>query len=503
MPADASHRQAAARPRGAPPCVLVIFGATGDLTHRKLVPALLGLQRDRLLSDRFAVVGFARRDKDDDAFRADLAAACARHGRTDCADLAPLVERVFYHRSTFEDAAGYRALGDRLSRMDRELGTGGNRLFYLATPPSAYPTILAQLARAGLSRAAEGCWARAVVEKPFGTDLASARDLNAQVRAAFDERQVFRIDHYLGKETVQNILVLRFANRIFEPLWNEKYVDHVQITVAESIGVGSRAPYFERAGVLRDMIQNHLLQVLTLIAMEPPASLHPDAVRDEKVKVLRAIPTFDPAAVERHTVRGQYDAGIIDGEEVAAYRAEAGVDPLSQTETFAAVRLSVANWRWAKTPFLLRSGKRLPRRATEVAIHFRRPPHLLFGGERPMGRNVLVLRVQPDEGLRLQFSTKLPGPDVDLSDQSLEFDYGRSFGRPSPDAYERLLLDAMTGDSTLFARCDEVEEAWRIVDSIAAGWRSHGAAPLQYPAGSWGPAATSRLLRGGRRWREP
>jgi glucose-6-phosphate 1-dehydrogenase len=490
--------------RAAAPCVLVIFGATGDLTWRKLMPALSDLAHDGLLPASFVVVCVARRAKSDQEFRAELATGVARKSESSQAGFAALAERIFYHRSTFEDAAGYEALRTRLAEIDAVHGTAGNRIFYLATPPDAYPVILERLSSSGLSSERDGRFARVIIEKPFGHDLASARQLNAQVSAAFHERQVFRIDHYLGKETVQNILAMRFANLIFEPLWNEKFVDHIQITVAESIGIGSRGNYFERAGIVRDMIQNHLLQVLTLVAMEPPVSLDADAVRDEKVKVLRALRSFEPSEVAHCVVRGQYGPGSLGGVDVPGYLGESDVAPDSRTETYAAVRLEVNNWRWAKTPFFLRAGKRMPRRVTEVAIHFKRPPHRLFdSGSRQLRRNVLLLRVQPDEGVSLRFASKVPGPHVRLRDVRMDFRYGTSFGAQSPDAYERLLLDAMVGDSTLFARRDEVEEAWRIVDSIVAGWQHDAAPPLRYAAGTWGPVEADRLLDGGRKWRRP
>ncbi|MBX3463272.1 MAG: glucose-6-phosphate dehydrogenase [Planctomycetes bacterium] len=490
--------------RTARPCALVIFGATGDLTKRKLVPSLMGLAKDGLLPSGFAVVGFARRDWSDATFRGELADGVRQFGRSDTLRaFEGLAESFTFHQSDFGDPAGYRSLQQKLEQIDRQRGTAGNRLFYLATPPSAYSTILEQLAATGLSREQDGRFARIIVEKPFGHDLQTAVALNDQVRQGFHERQVFRIDHYLGKETVQNILALRFANGIFEPLWNEKFVDHVQITVAESIGVGSRGGYFEESGIIRDMIQNHLMQVLTLVAMEPPATLSADGVRDEKVKVLKAIRSFAPADVDRETVRAQYTRGSFGGEDVKGYREEEGVAEHSTTETYAAVRLQVENWRWAGTPFYLRSGKRLPRRVTEVAIQFKQPPHLLFQGGRPLQPNVLLLRIQPDEGVALRFGAKVPGPDVRIRDVRMDFRYGTAFGGETADAYERLLLDAMLGDGTLFARRDEVEEAWRIVDSIVTGWRQSRHRPEEYVAGTWGPAAADRLLAGGRQWRKP
>jgi glucose-6-phosphate 1-dehydrogenase len=490
--------------RTAKPCVLVIFGATGDLTKRKLVPSLMGLAKDGLLPPSFAVVGFARRNWTDAQFREEMGAGVREFGRSETMAAWESLADVFsYHESDFGDPAGYEALAKKLDQIDRAHGTAGNRLFYLATPPSAYSSILQNLASSGLSTEKSGRFARVIVEKPFGRDIETARALNEQVRAAFHERQVFRIDHYLGKETVQNILALRFANGIFEPLWNEKFVDHVQITVAESIGVGSRGGYFEESGIIRDMIQNHLMQVMTLVAMEPPAALTADAVRDEKVKVLKAIRSFRPEEVDHATVRAQYTAGAFAGEDVKGYRQETGVPEDSVTETYAAVRLFVDNWRWSRTPFFLRSGKRLPRRVTEVAIQFKQPPHLLFEGGKPLQPNMLLLRIQPDEGVALRFGAKVPGPDVRVRDVRMDFRYGTAFGGETADAYERLLLDSMLGDGTLFARADEVEEAWRIVDSIVAGWKQSRRRPDEYVAGTWGPERADELLPPSRAWRKP
>jgi len=490
--------------RNAKPCSIVILGATGDLTKRKLVPSLMGLAKDGLLPAGFAVVGFARRAWTDANFRKELADGVRQFGRPDTSShFEALADAFTFHQSDFGEAAGYAALATKLEQIDRARGTAGNRLFYLATPPSSYSAILRNLAATGLSAERNGRFARVIVEKPFGRDTATAQALNEQVRAAFRERQVFRIDHYLGKETVQNILALRFANGIFEPLWNEKFVDHVQITVAESIGVGSRGGYFEESGIVRDMIQNHLMQVLTLIAMEPPAALTADAVRDEKVKVLKAIRSFRPEDVDGATVRAQYTHGSFAGEDVKGYREEDGVAIDSMTETYAAVRLQVNTWRWANTPFFLRSAKRMPRRATEVAIHFKQPPHLLFEDGKTHQPNVLLLRIQPDEGVALRFGAKVPGPNIRIRDVRMDFRYGTAFGGETADAYERLLLDAMVGDGTLFARADEVEEAWRIVDSIVAGWKQSGARPEEYVAGTWGPERAESLLGPGRSWRKP
>ena len=494
--------------RRAPPCAMVIFGATGDLTHRKLVPALLGLSQDGLLPPSFTVIGLARRPKSDDEWRQELLEQARTHARsTNNVDEAfsRLADAMFYHQSTFEDVKGYERLAQRLAECDKQRGTKGNRLFYLATPPSAYSTILQNLSKSGLAREQPNAFTRIVIEKPFGHDLPTARALNDQVNSVFRESQVYRIDHYLGKETVQNIMVMRFANLIFEPLWNEKYVDHVQITVAEDDGIGGRGAYFEEAGIIRDMIQNHLMQLLTLVGMEPPVSLAADAVRDEKVKVLRAIRSFRPDEVPHATVRGQYVRAFVGGKEVPGFREEEEVAAESRTETYATVRLEVNNWRWARTPFFLRAGKRLPRRVTEIAIVFKRPPQNLFdqSNSRPLESNALLLRIQPDEGVSMRFGSKVPGPDIRIRDVRMDFRYGAAFGGRSADAYERLLLDAMLGDSTLFARRDEVEEAWRITDSIVAGWKGHNLDPLPYAAGSWGPEAAGELLGSGREWRKP
>ncbi|MEO6596498.1 MAG: glucose-6-phosphate dehydrogenase [Planctomycetota bacterium] len=490
--------------RTAKPCAVVIFGATGDLTKRKLVPSLMGLAKDGLLPSGFAVVGFARRPWTDESFREELADGVKQFGRSETqAAFAELAECFTFHQADFGDLQGYKDLKTKLEQIDKQRGTAGNRIFYLATPPSAYSSILQNLATAGLSKEGNGQFARIIVEKPFGRDLDTAVALNEQVREGFHERQVFRIDHYLGKETVQNILALRFANGIFEPLWNEKFVDHVQLTVAESIGVGSRGGYFEESGIIRDMIQNHLMQVLTLVAMEPPSALTADAVRDEKVKVLKAIRSFRPEDVELATVRAQYTKGSFAGENVKGYRDEEGVPKESVTETYAAVRLHVENWRWSGTPFILRSGKRLPRRVTEVAIQFKQPPHLIFEGGKPLQPNVLLLRIQPDEGVAVRFGAKVPGPDVRIRDVRMDFRYGTAFGGETADAYERLLFDSMLGDGTLFARRDEVEEAWRIVDSIVAGWKQSKRRPEEYVAGTWGPEAAEALLGGERVWRKP
>ena len=491
------------------PCVVVIFGASGDLTQRKLGPALYNLHLQRLLPPETAIVGVARREMSDDAFAARLRKGIEAHSRNGIDDEAvweSFARRVHYARFSFDDDDGYRRLGDLLERLDREDGTGGSRLYYLATAPEFFPVIATSLGRAGLAGEEDGDerFVRLVVEKPFGYDLASARKLNDELSGHFRERQVYRIDHYLGKETVQNLLVFRFGNAIFEPVWNRRYVDHVQITVAEDLGVEGRGGYYDQSGALRDIVQNHMMQVLSLVAMEPPARFESREVRDEKVKVLRAIPVMEEDAVAHSVVRAQYDAGWIGGEPVPGYRDEDGVAPGSQTETYVAMRLEIDNWRWAGTPFYLRTGKRLPRRATEVAIYFKPAPHHPFAttAVETVEPNLLTLRIQPDEGASLRFVAKVPGPQIDLRPVNMEFAYGTSFLRSSPDAYERLLLDCMLGDSTLFIRWDEVERAWEIVDPLIRAW-TDGRAPLDsYAAGTWGPPAADALIAtDGHEWR--
>jgi len=488
------------------PCSVVIFGATGDLTHRKLVPALYNLQRERLLPPGFNVVGFARRDWTDDFFRDSLHKDAAQFSRSGVEESlwGSFAASVTYQASSFDDPAGYAALAERLATLDEQRGAGGNRLFYLATPPESYPTIIQQLGAAGLARSPGGGWVRIIIEKPFGRDLASARALNAEVHSVFDESQVYRIDHYLGKETVQNILVFRFSNGIFEPIWNRSYVDHVQITVAEIVGVEGRGGYYERAGALRDMVQNHLMQLLTLMAMEPPVGYRADAVRDEKVKVLRAIRMI--ASVETETVRGQYGPGTVNGRAAPGYREEPGVAPDSCTETYVALRFFIDNWRWAGVPFLLRSGKRLAKRVSEIAVAFNQPPMHLFrqfddaSDEVVVARpksNLLVLRIQPDEGINLSFACKRPGIKIQLDEVQMDFFYGRAFRQRSPEAYERLLLDALRGDASLFTRSDEVDYAWQFITSIHRGWASlpRPVFPNYYPFTD-GPDEANRLLEG-------
>ena len=489
------------------PCSIVIFGATGDLTHRKLLPALYNLAADGELPPAVAVIGFARRPKDDNQFRQEMEEATRKYYRQNVRDdiWKTFAQSIFYHQSDFSDEAGFKSLAERLNKIDSERGTRGNRLFYLAVAPDQFEPILQHLKATGLSQAQEGSWVRVIVEKPFGTDLDSARELNKVVRKSFSEDQTYRIDHFLGKETAQNILVLRFANAIFEPLWNSRYIDHIQITAAETLGVEGRGGYYETAGALRDMVQNHLLQLLCLIGMEPPTDLSADAIRGEKVKVVRSLRRITGPDVATNVVRGQYAAGSIAGEQVQGYRDEEKVDRNSTTETFVALSLKIDNWRFANMPVYLRVGKRLPKSGTEISVHFKKAPGVLFNKESvALDQNVLVVRIQPDEGISLRMQAKIPGTSLRIEPVKMDFHYGTSFGKPSPEAYERLLLDAMSGDATLFARSDEVEEAWSFIDPIEEAWHSkEDAPPLEfYPSGSWGPAAADELLaRDGRAWR--
>ncbi|HKE01632.1 MAG TPA: glucose-6-phosphate dehydrogenase [Planctomycetota bacterium] len=501
------------------PCSIVIFGASGDLTKRKLLPAIYNLALDGLLPSPVAITGVARRPLTHDDFRAQMKDAVSQFSRRTPIDERrwnELAANFFYVPADFSDAAAYTRLETELATIERERGIPQNRLFYLAVPPDQCRTVVERLGKAGFfsgrrasdSRDGErprSGWSRVIVEKPFGTDLASARALNVAMRAVLREDQLFRIDHYLGKETVQNLLVFRFSNGIFEPIWNRRYVDHVQITVAETVGVESRAAYFDEAGIVRDIIQNHVLQLLSLVAMEPPVAFDADAVRDEKVKVLRALRPIPADDVPRETSRAQYGAGAIGGHPVPAYLEEKGVDPHSATETFAAMRCFVDNWRWSGIPFYLRAGKRLARRATEIAIQFRSPPHLLFRGKMAsrLEPNVLAIRIQPDEGISLRFTSKVPGPVAAMQPVRMDFLYGTSFGVEPPEAYERLLLDAIVGDSTLFTRSDEVETAWEFATPILDAWRSLGREDLDaYAAGSWGPPSAHELIgREGRSWR--
>ncbi|MBV9492751.1 MAG: glucose-6-phosphate dehydrogenase [Acidobacteria bacterium] len=490
---------------------LVIFGASGDLTQRKLIPGLYSLAHDGLLPAGQTIVGFSRSDYTDDEFRKLMREACDKHARTRPVDDAiweNFAKGLFYVRGNFDEHQAYVELKKRLGEFDKTRGTGGRRIYYLAVPPDYFPLICELLGKEQMVNDPEkdGPYTRAIIEKPFGHDLESARELNRVAVSTFRERQLFRIDHYLGKETVQNLLVLRFANGIFEPFWNRQYIDHVQLTVAESIGVEKRGAYFESAGITRDIIQNHMLQLVSLVAMEPPVAFEADAVRDEKVKVLRALREFPKGKEAELAVRGQYTDGSVLGEEAIAYRREENVDPKSNVETFAAMKVFIDNWRWADVPFYLRAGKRLPKRVTDISIHFRPAPYPLFNkmSNVKMQSNILSIRIQPDEGISLKFDSKIPGPTVRTAPVTMEFRYATSFGAEPPEAYERLLLETMLGDSTLFARRDEVETAWDWLDPLLVAWAKDARGPELYPAGNWGPPSADALIeRDGRSWRRP
>jgi glucose-6-phosphate 1-dehydrogenase len=498
------------------PCSMVIFGASGDLTRRKLVPALYSLARDRQLPPAFNVVGVARRDLGTAPFRAQMRASSdqfARRRPVEDALWATFADGIHYSAGTFEDLATYERLKGLFDQLDARRGTSGNRVFYLSTPPSEYPTIISMLGKSGLVKkdAREGApFTRVIIEKPFGRDLESARALNRTVHETLREDQTYRIDHYLGKETVQNILVFRFANGIWEPLWNSKYVDHVQLTVAEAIGVEGRGGYFEQSGIVRDMVQNHMFQFLCLMAMEPPVAFEADAVRDEKLKILRSLRRLPakPDELALRVVRGQYGAGSVAGRPQVGYREESGVAKGSGIETYVAMKLHIDNWRWGGVPFYLRAGKALPKRVSEIAIHWKRVPHTLFpGAAGTLARepNVLSIRIQPDEGIALKFFSKVPGPTTDVLPVPMEFRYGTSFGAEPPEAYERLILDCMLGDGTLFTRGDEVEASWAFIDRIEQAWAlGPDVAFPNYAAGTWGPKAADELIeRDGRAWRRP
>ncbi len=493
----------------AEPCAIILFGASGDLARRKVVPALYDIAAHEALAERYAIVGFARTPMTDDAFRTGAGVAArsiSEVGPIDDAKWSAFAKCLAYVAGDYDEADAYKKLAARLDELDRTQSLHGNRLFYLATPPEVYPHIVEQLGRAGLARPrSANSWVRIVIEKPFGRDLASARKLNQQVLEVFEESQVYRIDHYLGKDTVQNLLVLRFGNGIFEPLWNRNYVDHVQITAAESLGVERRATFYETTGALRDMIQSHVLQITSLVALEPPATFDATAVRNEKIKVLRSIRPFTEESVRRDVVRAQYAAGEIGGKPEAAYREEPGVSPVSQTETFVAAKLDIDNWRWAGVPFYLRTGKHLARRVTEVVIQFRSAPHVVFRGKE-VEANRLILNIQPDEGISISFGAKLPGTEMNIRTVTMDFCYRTAFGEGSRSAYATLLSDCLRGDATLFDRADSVEAAWFFVDPILEAWAAgnRAAAIPTYPAGSWGPGESDALLEtDGRRWHNP
>jgi glucose-6-phosphate 1-dehydrogenase len=479
------------------PCLLVIFGASGDLTAKKLMPALYSLAFRRLLPEHFAIVGAARSEESDAEFRERMKEAVQDYARDPFKDDVwdELAAGMRYVTLDFADGRGEDELASALADVDQKRGTQGNRVYYFAVPPSAIGMLVMALAK---RRSAEG-WVRLVIEKPFGHDLRSAQELNAAINEHFTEDEVFRIDHYLGKETVQNMLALRFANGIFEPIWNRQFIDHVQITVAESIGIASRAGYYDQAGAIRDIFQNHLLQLVAITAMEPPIDFTADSVRNEKLKVLKAMHTPGP----KHVVRGQYGPGFVEGVEVRGYREEPGVAPGSMTETFVAAKLFVDNWRWADTPFYVRMGKRMARRETTIAIQFKRAPHPPFeDAGQELRPNVLLIHVQPNEGVSLAIGAKVPGQGMTIRTVHMDFLYGGAFREGLPDAYERLILDAMLGDATLFTRSDEIEEQWALVDAIVAFWKRDRPSFPNYAAGTWGPAGADELLaRDGRSWR--
>ncbi|AWL36282.1 glucose-6-phosphate dehydrogenase [Streptomyces albidoflavus] len=499
---DAADRRL---PRIAGPSGLVIFGVTGDLSRKKLMPAVYDLANRGLLPPGFSLIGFARREWQDQDFAEVVHDAVKEYARTPFREEVwqQLAQGMRFVQGTFDDDESFETLKATMEELDKEQGTGGNFAFYLSVPPKFFPKVVQQLKKHGLADAPEGSWRRAVIEKPFGHDLASARELNEIVHEVFAPDQVFRIDHYLGKETVQNILALRFANTMFEPLWNRSYVDHVQITMAEDIGIGGRAGYYDGIGAARDVIQNHLLQLMALTAMEEPASFEANALVAEKAKVLGAVRL--PEDLGKDTVRAQYSAGWQGGEKAVGYLEEEGINPRSKTDTYAAVKLEVDNRRWAGVPFYLRTGKRLGRRVTEIAVVFQRAPHSPFDTTttEELGHNALVIRVQPDEGVTVRFGSKVPGTSMEVRDVSMDFAYGESFTESSPEAYERLILDVLLGDANLFPRTEEVELSWRILDPIEEYWDTHGK-PAQYPAGSWGPKEADEMLaRDGRSWRRP
>jgi len=488
------------------PCIVVIFGASGDLTKRKLLPALYHLDQAGLLPKDFAVVGVARRDLSA-TFVPDMQDGIMKGGGVDASEakLKPFLDRVQYFATNFDDDAGFASLKGYLAGLDKKFGTKGNRLFYLAVAPEFFADIIQRLGKQGMAKpvAGESDWVRVIIEKPFGTDLTSARKLNDDVNAVLSEDQIFRIDHYLGKETVQNILVFRFGNGVFEPVWNRNFIDHVEITAAESIGIEGRGPFYEKAGLVRDFIQNHVMEVLSFVAMEPPDSFQAAAVRTEKLKVWRSIETIPVS----DTVRGQYGPGKVGKEDAIGYRQEDRVNPESHTETFAAIKLHIENWRWAGVPFYLRAGKRLGNRVTEVSVVFKNPPTHLFktnASDDKIEPNVISIRIQPDEGISLRFGAKVPGPTTNVAQVDMNFSYAEAFGKSSANGYERLLLDAMLGDGTLFAHRDGVEATWSLFTPILEAWAADPNVDFpNYPAGTWGPEASDQLLAAdGRTWRK-
>ncbi len=502
---DTTQQQPA---RPADPCIMVIFGASGDLTGRKLIPAIYNLAHARLMPKQFGIVGIAIDQISEDDFRKKVRAHMQEETKApvECALCDALVERMSYISGDFKDPNLYQNLAAKLAELDKTYGTPGNYFFYLAVSPVFFAEIIKQLGAANLHCETEHIWRRVVIEKPFGSDLESARNLTREIQKVLSEKQIYRIDHYLGKETVQNILVFRFSNGIFEPVWNRRYIDHVQITAAEELGVERRGGYYEHAGALRDMVPNHVMQLISLTAMEPPVSFQADAVRDEQAKVLHAIQSMGPEDVLARAVRGQYGAGIIGTDHVPAYRAEPLVDPNSTTETFVALKLSIDNWRWADVPFYIRTGKRLPSRVTEIAIQFRRAPFVLFRDTpvEKLAPNLLVMHIQPDEGISLRFGAKVPGPQVRVGAVNMDFHYTDYFGVEPSTGYERLLYDCMIGDATLFQRADMVEAGWSVVQPILDVWKALPPRTFpNYPAGTWGPREAEELLtKDNRHWRD-
>ena len=492
----------------AEPCAVILFGASGDLARRKVIPALYDLAAHNSLASRFALIGFARTPMTDDTFRAaveEAAKSISEVGPIDSEQWKEFAANLFYCPGEYNDSQSFARLAKRLAELDQQRKLGGNRLLYLSTPPEVYPVIVEQLGRVGLARpATPESWVRIIIEKPFGRDSASARELNQIVHGVFEENQVYRIDHYLGKDTVQNLLVLRFSNGIFEPLWNRNYVDHVQITAAETLGVERRGGFYETTGALRDMIQSHCLQLTSLVALEPPATFDATAVRNEKIKVLQSIRPFNLEMVAQNVVRGQYAAGPIGGKPVPGYRQEPNVSPQSRTETFVAMKLLIDNWRWAGVPFYLRTGKRLAKRTTEIVIQFRRAPHIVFRG-RDVEPNKLILNIQPDEGISVSFGAKRPGTEMNIGNVTMNFTYREGFGEATRSAYATLVNDCLRGDATLFDRGDSVEAAWKLVDPILEVWSAAKSTPVPgYPAGSWGPRESDHLLeRDGYAWHTP
>jgi glucose-6-phosphate 1-dehydrogenase len=489
----------------AEPCSVILFGASGDLAKRKVIPAMYDLAQHNSLGERYAIIGFARTQMTDESFRTTIGEAAktiSEVGPIDPAKWNDFSSNLYYSAGEYGDLNSYAQLAKRLAEIDKEKNLGGNRLFYLSTPPEVYPDIVEQLGRAGLAKPSNpNSWVRIIIEKPFGRDLASARELNKIVLNVFEEKQVYRIDHYLGKDTVQNLLVLRFGNGIFEPLWNRNYVDHVQITAAETLGVERRGGFYETTGALRDMIQSHVLQLTSLTAVEPPASFDATAVRNEKLKILQSIRPYNLEMVAQSVVRGQYAPGTVDRKKLAGYRDEPGVNPNSRTETFVAMKVLIDNWRWAGVPFYLRTGKRLAKRTTEIMIQFRCAPHIVFR-EREVEPNRLVLNIQPDEGISVSFGAKRPGTEMSIGNVTMNFSYREAFGGATRSAYATLLNDCLRGDATLFDRGDSVEAAWSIVDPILDVWSAArtGTVPT-YPAGTWGPKESDQLLeRDDRQW---